>query len=242
MAATGTEMSCLIEAPRWRCTSPNISRMRQKALRLLEAVGDGRVAHQPLLVTLALRMSSSTPRRPARACEDNSISTYQGCCPVSGIAACGVVLDHRLDARTRHQLERGDAAGGALFGERQQVDRRLRRGHAGKRRFDRARPRHQTQRRRGDDAERAFRADEQVLQVVAGIVLLQLVEVVQHAPVGQHHFQAERVRARDAMRECGGAAGVGREIAADGAGAFRRQQLRIEPVGVGCRLARALQA
>ena len=31
IAATGTEMSCLIEPPTWRCTSPNISRMRQNA-------------------------------------------------------------------------------------------------------------------------------------------------------------------------------------------------------------------
>ena len=38
-----------------------------------------------------------------------------------------------------------------------------------------------------------------------------------------------------------GAAGIGREIAADGAGAFRRQQLRIEPVDFGRRLAGALQ-
>jgi hypothetical protein len=37
------------------------------------------------------------------------------------------------------------------------------------------------------------------------------------------------------------ASGIGREVAADGAGAFRRQELRIEPVGLGRGLARALQ-
>ncbi len=36
-----------------------------------------------------------------------------------------------------------------------------------------------------------------------------------------------------------GAAGIGREIAADGAGALGGQKLRIEPVDFGCRFARA---
>ena len=50
------------------------------------------------------------------------------------------------------------------------------------------------------------------------------------------------MRARDAMRERRGAAGIGREIAADGAGALGGQKLRIEPVGLRCGFARALQA
>ena len=49
------------------------------------------------------------------------------------------------------------------------------------------------------------------------------------------------MRARDAVRDRCGAAGIGRQIAADGAAAFRGQQLRIEPVGLGRRFARALQ-
>ncbi len=189
----------------------------------------------------ACRMSSITSRRPLCACDDNSISTNQGSLPASGMRLDGVELDHGFDARAQHQLERGDAAGGAVGGEVEQVDRGLRRRHAGKGGLDRARPRHQAQHRRGNDAERAFRADEQVLEVVAGIVLLQLVEIVQHAAVGQHDFEAERMRARDAVGDRRGAAGIGRKIAADGAAAFRRQKLRIEPVGFSRRFARALQ-
>ena len=64
---------------------------------------------------------------------------------------------------------------------------------------------------------------------------------MQHASVRKHDFDAERMRARDAMGERGGAAGIGREIAADGAGPLRGQQLRIEPVHLLRRLARALQ-
>ena len=123
-------------------------------------------------------------------------------------------------------------------GEAEQLERGLRRRHADERGLDRARARHQPQHRRGDDAERALGADEQVPQVVAGIVLLELVEVVQHAAVGEHHFEAEHMRARDAVGERRGAAGIGREIAADGAAAFRRQQMRKEPVDGGGGLAR----
>ena len=157
------------------------------------------------------------------------------------IAAAGAVLQHQLDAAPGHYLEAGDAARGALGGDAEELERRFRRFDAGKGGLHRARPRHQPQHRRGDDAERAFGADEQVLQIVAGIVLLQLVEIVQHAAVGEHDLNAEHMRARDAVGERGGAARIGRQVAADGAGAFRRQQLRIEPVHRGGGLAGARQ-
>ena len=175
--------------------------------------------------------SSSTSRRPSRCCEESSISTYQGCGAASGSRQPGAMLQDKLDAAPRHDLEAGDAAGGALGGDAEQFERGFRRRHADKGGLDRARPRHQPQHRRGDDAERAFGADEQVFQVVAGIVLLELVEIVEDAAVGQHHFEPERMRARDAVGDRGGAAGIGGKVAADGAGALRRQQLRIEPVG-----------
>ena len=157
------------------------------------------------------------------------------------IARDGIVPQHRVDADARHELEARHAAGGALLRDAEQIERGLRRRHADERGLDRARARHQPQHRRGDDAERALGADEQVLQVVAGVVLLELVEVVEHAPVGEHDLEAEHMRARDAVGERRRAAGIGGEIAADGAGAFRRQQLRIEPVDRGRRLARAAE-
>src|SRR6516165_4867944 len=49
------------------------------------------------------------------------------------------------------------------------------------------------------------------------------------------------MRPGDAVRDRRGAAGIGGEIAADGAGAFGGQELRIEPVDRGSGLARALQ-
>ena len=157
------------------------------------------------------------------------------------IAAARGVFQNQLDAAPRHDLEARDVAAAALLRDTQQLQRGFHRSNAGKGGLDRTRPRHQPQHRRGDDAERAFGADEQVLQIVAGIVLFQLVEIVEHAAVGQHHFEAERVRARDAVGQCSRAAGIGGKIAADGAGAFRRQELRIKPVDFGRGLPRALQ-
>ena len=78
-------------------------------------------------------------------------------------------------------------------------------------------------------------------QVVAGVVLLQLAEQVEHAAVGQHHFDAEHQIAGDAVGERAGAAGVGGEIAADGAASLGAERQREQPVG-GCRrLLRLLQ-
>ncbi len=140
---------------------------------------------------------SIASRRPLARCEDKLDQHV----PIVGlgqrIAALGVVLDHRLDAGARHQLERGDAAGGALGGDAQQIDRGLRRGHGGIGGLDRARARHQPQHRRRDDAERAFGADEQVLEIVAGIVLLELVEIV--AARGRRRARP-RARARASAR------------------------------------------
>ncbi len=50
--------------------------------------------------------------------------------------------------------------------------------------------RHQPQRRCGDDPQRPFRADQQLRQVVAAIVLLQRRKAIMHAAVRQHRLDA----------------------------------------------------
>ena len=94
-----------------------------------------------------------------------------------------------------------------------------------------ARLRHQLQHRRGDDAERPLGADEQVAEVVAGIVLAQLPEAVPHLAGGEHHLDAENQFARVAIGEHAGAAGIGRQVAADLARALRGERQRKQPVG-----------
>ena len=68
----------------------------------------------------------------------------------------------------------------------------------------------QAQHRSSDDAERAFAADEQLLEVVAGVVLLHLVEHQEHRAIGKHHFEAENVLTGHAVADHPVAAGVGR--------------------------------
>ena len=109
----------------------------------------------------------------------------------------------------------------------------MRRRHADEGGLDRARAREQLEHRRRDDAERAFGADEQVAQVVAGIVLLELAQIAHDPPVGQHHFEPEHQLARDAIGERAGAAGIGREIAADGAAALGAERERKQAPGLG---------
>ena len=187
------------------------------------------------------RISSSTARKPERACDESSISTYQGCTCGSGSRQPEPCRSTSSTPRRSINSKLVTPPAVRSVASPSRSSAACRRRHADEGGLHRTRPRHQSQHRGGDDAERALGADEQVLEIVAGIVLLELVEIVQHAPVGEHHLDAERVRARDAVGERGGAAGIGGEIAADGAGALRRQQLRIEPVHGRRRLARPQQ-
>ena len=54
-----------------------------------------------------------------------------------------------------------------------------------------------------------------------------------HAPVGEHDFEPEHEIARHAIGQRAGAAGIGREIAADGAASFRAERQRKQAVDVG---------
>lgn len=81
----------------------------------------------------------------------------------------------------------------------------------------------QLQHGRGHDAQGAFGADEQVLQVETRIVLAQGGQAVPDRSVGQHDLQAQDVVARIAVAQHAGAARVGGDGAADLARTFRAQ-------------------
>ena len=83
-------------------------------------------------------------------------------------------LCHELQRQPGNQLEGADFAGHPPPRQSEQVEGRLRVGHADERRLDRTGLIVKLQDGGGDDAERPFRADEEVLQVVAGIVLFSL--------------------------------------------------------------------
>ncbi len=74
----------------------------------------------------------------------------------------------------------------------------------------------QTQQGFGDDAQRAFRAGKERLQIIADHILDALVAGVQDAPIRQDDSQAEHVVAGHAVFQAARAAGIGGDIPADG--------------------------
>ena len=93
----------------------------------------------------------------------------------------------------------------------------------------------------GDDAERAFAADKELADVVAGGVFVQRGEVGEQAAVGQHHFQPEHQIARGAVAHHVQPAGVAGDVAADLAGAFAGEAERKQPPGLGSGFLHVLQ-
>ena len=219
---TGIETSCLIEPPCGFCASDIASRKRQNASRCSSVAASAASA-------ISSRSSASPSRavkassRPFSCCALTSISAYHGCALGERIARARIVGEHEFHADARHQLEAGDLLAEALARHFQQRQRVLRIGEADEGGRARARPGEQLQRRGGDDPQRALGADEQVLEIVAGVVLAQLGKEIGDAPVGEHDLDAERQVARVAIGDDRDAAGVGGEIAADRGGCLPKR-------------------
>ena len=138
----------------------------------------------------ALRRAAARARRRCRAAGSAvvaSISTCHGCAPASGARVPGMCLStsssescgtsskpSTLSVRASRKRSRSSACAGAVDpgpGDRARRDRR-----------------HQPQRDRGDHAERAFGADQQLVEAVAAIVLLERRQAVVDRAVGQHRL------------------------------------------------------
>ena len=78
----------------------------------------------------------------------------------------------------------------------------------------------------GDDAEQALRAGDDADQVVAAGVEMLAAEA-EHLAGHQHHFEAEDVVGGHAVFQAMHAAGILRDVAADGAGDLRRRIGRV---------------
>src|SRR5215213_5718717 len=97
---------------------------------------------------------------------------------VKRITAGRRVLNGEFERDARNELEARHRTAGTLLDKIEQSERCMRGGDADECSLERAWAREQPQHRRRDDAERAFRSDEDVAQVVAGIVLLELAQIV----------------------------------------------------------------
>ena len=95
-----------------------------------------------------------------------------------------------------------------------------------------ARPRRrqgqQLERGLGDDAEHPLGADEQAVQIEAGLVLVRASAEADERAVSQRDFEAEHVVAGDAIFEAARATGVGGDVAAEAAIRATRGIRRIE--------------
>ena len=173
MAATGTEMSCLIEAPSRFWASEMLSRMCQKLLRLGFVLRHDRIAHQLLrhgVFQRRLRQSLQAGARAARHFHQHIPGRRLG----QRIAGAGNMLQHQFQRRGAIPVQRPTAGRrcGPACGPADSTPRRARATAANAVTISAGRA-NRRKRRRRDDAQRAFRADENLLQVVAGIVLVQ---------------------------------------------------------------------
>ena len=229
IAETGSAMSCLTFAPSLLCASGIDSRRCHIALACS--------------IVLASAASSTRPRSIARPSSD---SMSPVACAWSSTSECSIstvhgdggertsqlrkVAAHEVERKPVHDLEPREPRAEAFVREREQRGRGGDRRQGRHRRRDRGGARVQLQRRRGDDRERSFAADQEVAQVVAGVVLAQAREAVPDATFGGDRLDAETELARVAVADDLRAAGVRRQVAADGAAALGGEAEREQQV------------
>ena len=139
------------------------------------------------------------------------------------------MLGHQGEGLARDQLEGLDGVAERVLGRPEEAQGRRRIGHREQRRGGVARARHEAQDGGGDDAQRALAADEELLPVVARIVLAQGPQAVDHGPVGEHHLEPEDEVAGHAVAQHVDAARIGGDDAAEHGRALRREADGEEP-------------
>ena len=149
----------------------------------------------------------SRSRFSARACFPTSLSRSR--LAVQRIARPGNVFEHEVERRPADDFEGRHVVAGRVAQAAEQAHCGGRIGHGGPGGGTDVRAREQLQRRRRDEAQAAFGADEEMLEVVAGIVLAQGAQAVPDATVGEDHFEAEGEFAGIAVAQDLHAAGVG---------------------------------
>src|SRR5947207_10827468 len=130
------------------------------------------------------------------------------------------MLARKRERKRADELKAGQPVSQGLLCVSEQGDGMVDIAH-GRERSDRsARRGIELQHHRGDDAKRSLATDEKLLEVVPRIVLAETPQSIPHAAVGQNDFNAQYEIARIAKSQDGGAAGVGRQIAADRTACF----------------------
>jgi hypothetical protein len=144
--------------------------------------------------------------------------------------------ESQIEGCARDQLERRQLVGDGGAGAPEEAHHVLDPAEPEESGFDFARRGKELHRRGSDDAEGALAADEELLQIVAGIVLAQAAKAVPNPSVGQHHLEAQCQLAGIAVAHGRDAAGAGRQIVADLTASLGPEAEREQPVGLGGRL------
>ena len=203
-----------------------------EARRLRAGGGNQRVAHHARsLVPAASASARGSCREPGGPWLVTSMSTYQrwGACigsscpgtPASRKSMSERRISSKAETASPRRVRTRPSSATAAAGDSTRDPRGLARRRLGE----------QAQHRGRDDAQRAFGADEELLHVVAGVVLAQAPQPVPDAPVRQHHLEAQHQVAHGAVAQHLHAAGVGRDVAANLAGALGAEAQREQPVG-----------
>ena len=158
-----------------------------------------------------------------------------------GNAHFAKVLSHQLQGVAMHHLKAGQAGVQSLARQSQQIDCGLQRGHSRPHGGLQGRQRKQLERGGRDDAQRAFAADQQMAQVVAGIVFAQAVQAVPDPALRRNGLQPQAQLACIAVAQHLRAARIACQVAAYGATAFAAHAQRIQPACIGRSLLHLLQ-
>ncbi len=240
MADTGSEMSCLTFSPSSACASGIDSRRCHKACDCARLSATTASAMTP-----ASSAAPSIDSRRSRACTSPSVSlcsssTVHGAAG-SGCGRAGKWRATRSSAKrpmTSKPVRPAPSRPRASFSSATHCARSSQAASAV---VVAAGSRRQLERCRGDDAERAFAADHQVAQVVAGVVLAQAAQAVPHLAGSGDDLQPQAQLARIAPAQDLRAAGIGGQVAADGATAFRRHAQRQQQPAILRRCLQRLQ-
>ena len=173
--------------------------------------------------------SRASSRPPSVAAPASSARTYHSTRLGQRVARAGEVRQHQLERLPVGDLERREVCASELLGHPEQRHG----GRDGRHRDPGGRvpwgggeePQHGP----GDHAERALGPDEELGEVVAGVVLAQAAQPVPDPAVGQHHLEPEHELAGHPVAQHGGAAGVGGEVPPDGAAALGAERHGEEP-------------
>ncbi len=143
---------------------------------------------------------------------------------VERLAGIHDVAHHEVHAEPRDQLEGLHRPPAFVLGQLEQGHRVGRGADGGEGDSARGQEREQLQAGGGDHAKRPLGPDEQLLEVIAGVVLPQPLEAVEHLAVGQHRFHAQDEVAHGPVAQHRRAARVGRDQAADRGRTLRGQR------------------